>query len=298
GLIRPNNKLTIQYLLSASKDKGRDSTGIAGNFKIQYYNNKFFWYYQAQYISAAYTPGMGFVFQNDVLYHQSVEFFSIRPKKWHWMRELETGFDINYYQQASTLKFQQGYLYIYPIYLILNNGGVVQYAYRPNWQNIDFDFSVLGLPIEKRRYSYGLHELTYNTDPSKKISMRADYNFGTYYDGRMQAATLGLRLAPSPAIALTGNYSFDNLQHIGKEELNIKTSIYSLQLKLAWNPQWQLSAFWQYNSYDKQGQVNARLSWQFAPLSYLYIVYNETNYKNSPLNNQALISKITYLKQF
>lgn len=298
GLIRPNNKFTIQYLLSASKDKGQDSIGLAGNFKVMYYNNKFFWYYQAQYISDKYRPGMGFVFQNDVLYHQSVEYVSIRPKKWTWLREWEAGFDINYYQQASTLKFQQGYLYIYPIYALLNNGSVVQYAFLPNWQNINFDFAVLGIPLQQRRYSYGLHELTYNTDESKHISFKADYNFGSYYNGRMQAATFSFRLAPGPKMALVGGYSFDNLQHVGINNENIKTSIYSLQLRLAWNPQWQLSGFYQYNSYAKQGQVNARLSWQFAPLSYLYIVYNENNYKGIPLKNQALISKITYLKQF
>jgi hypothetical protein len=241
---------------------------------------------------------MGFVFQNDVLYHQSVEFVSIRPKKWKWLREWEAGFDINYYQQASTLQFQQGYLYIYPIYLILNNGGLVQYAFHPNWQNINFNFSVLGIPLQQRQYYYGQHELTYNTDNSKKLSFTADYNFGDYYNGAIQAATLGFRLAPGPKLALLGDYSFDNLQHVGKDELNVKTSIYSLQLKLAWNPQWQLSAFYQYNSFNKQGQVNARLSWQFAPLSYVYIVYNENNYKDTPLKTQALISKITYLKQF
>jgi len=298
GLIRPNNKLTIQYLITASKDKTQDSIGLAGNFRIQYYNNKFFWYYQAQYISDKYRPGMGFVFQNDVLYHQSVEFVSIRPKKWTWLREWEAGFDINYYQQASTLQFQQGYLYIYPLYMILNNGGLVQYAFLPNWQNINFNFSVLGIPLQQRRYSYGLHELTYNTDQSKHLSFKADYNFGSYYNGSMQAATLGFRLAPGPKMALLGTCSFDNLHHVGINEQNIKTSIYALQLRLAWNPQWQLSAFYQYNSFAKQGQVNARLSWQFAPLSYLYIVYNESNYKDLPLKNQALISKITYLKQF
>jgi len=298
GLVRPNNKITVQYLLTASKDGTNDSIGLAGNFKVQYYNNKFFWFYQAQYISAKYRPGMGFVFQNDVLYHQSVEFVSIRPKKWTWLREWEAGFDINYYQQASTLQFQQGYLYIYPAFIILKNGGIIQYALLPNWQNINFDFSVLGLPLQQRRYQYLLQELTYKTDESKHVSFKADYNFGSYYNGNINAATVGVRLAPGHKVALLADYSFNNLRKVGKYAQSINTSIYTLQLKLAWNPQWQLSAFYQYNSYNKQGQVNARLSWQFAPLSYLYIVYDEGNFNGTPLQNQALISKITWLKQF
>lgn len=298
GLVRPNNKIMVQYLLSASKDGTNDSVALAGNFKVQYYNNKFFWFYQAQYISAKYRPGMGFVFQNDVLYHQSVEYVSIRPKAWTWLREWEAGFDINYYQQAATLQFQQGYLYIYPAYIILKNGGVIQYALLPNWQNINFSFSVLGLPLQQRHYRYFLQELTYKTDESKHISFKVDYNFGSYYNGSINTAAVGVRLAPGHMVAMLADYSFNNLHKVGKYLQSINTSIYTLQLKLAWNPQWQLSAFYQYNSYNRQGQVNARLSWQFAPLSYLYIVYNDGNFNGTPIQNQALISKITWLKQF
>lgn len=298
GLIRPNNKWNIQYLASVSKDNNPDSVGFAGNLKVNYSTNTFFWYYKSQYISDKYKPGMGFVFENDVWYHQTVEFISIRPKKWKWLREWELGFDVNYYQKASTLAFEQADIYFYPFYLVLNNGGLFQYAYRPNWQNIDFDYSVLGIPIAKRRYAYGLHEFDYNTDASKHLSFTSDYTFGSYYNGSMQSGSVGFRLAPSAKLAFVANYMYDNFIHVGKDEMNLTTSLYTAQLRLAFNPQLQFSAFYQYNSFNKQGQWNARASWEFAPLSFLYIVYNENDFKGLPVKNQALISKITYLKQF
>ncbi|MEO6980212.1 MAG: DUF5916 domain-containing protein, partial [Mucilaginibacter sp.] len=163
GLVRPSNTLSIQYLVSASNNNSPDSLGFASYFKIKYFDNKFFFYYQNEFISQKYNPAMGFIFQNNAIYHQTVEFISLRPKnkKWSWIREAEIGFDVNYYQNANDFKFQQADLYIYPVYIVLNNGGVVQYAIRPNWQNINFDFSLLGVKLAQRNYSFTIHELTY-----------------------------------------------------------------------------------------------------------------------------------------
>jgi hypothetical protein len=60
----------------------------------------------------------------------------------------------------------------------------------------------------------------------------------------------------------------------------------------------QLSAFYQYNTFDKRARWNARGSWEFAPLSFLYLVFNESSFRDNPVQNQSFISKLTYLKQF
>lgn len=300
GLVRPSNTLSIQYLTSVSNNNSPDSLGFANYFKIKYFDNKFFFYYQNEFISQKYNPAMGFIFQNNVIYHQTVEFISLRPKnkKWSWIREAEIGFDVNYYQNASDFKFQQADLYIYPIYIVLNNGGVVQYAIRPNWQNINFDFSLLGVKLAQRNYSYTVHELTYQSDQSKKFSFLGDFNFGQYYNGTMQSAALGMRYAPSPMIAVSANYTLQKFEDFGLDKVNLRTNLYNVQLRAALNPQVQVSAYYQYNSFGKLGQWNARASWEFAPLSFIYLVYNENNFKDTPVKNQSMIAKISFLKQF
>ena len=300
GLVRPGNTLSIQYLTSVSNNNSPDSLGFANYFKIKYFDNKFFFYYQNEFISQKYNPAMGFIFQNNVIYHQTVEFISLRPKnkKWSWIREAEIGFDVNYYQNASDFKFQQADLYIYPIYIVLNNGGVVQYAIRPNWQNINFDFSLLGVKLAQRNYSYTVHELTYQSDQSKKFSFLGDFNFGQYYNGTMQSAALGMRYAPSPMIALSANYTLQKFEDFGLDKVNFRTNLYNAQVRAALNPQLQVSAYYQYNSFGKLGQWNARASWEFAPLSFIYLVYNENNFKDTPVKNQSMIAKVSFLKQF
>jgi len=300
GLIRPSNTLTIQYLSSVSNNNRPDSLGFSNYFRIKYFDNKFFFYYQNEYISQKYNPAMGFVFQNNVIYHQTVEFISLRPKnkKWSWIREAEIGFDVNYYQNASDFKFQQADIYFYPIYIVLNNGGVVQYAIRPNWQNINFDYSLLGVKLEQRHYSYVVHELTYQSDQSKRFSFSGDFNFGDYYNGVMQSAAIGLRYAPNPHLAVLTDYTLNRFQRLGQDRVNLRTDLYDIQLRAALNPRVQVSAFYQYNSFGKQGQWNARASWEFAPLSFIYLVYNENNFKDTPVQNQSMIAKVSFLKQF
>lgn len=99
---------------------------------------------------------------------------------------------------------------------------------------------------------------------------------------------------------ITVDYEYNELISVGSEtdNENLSTSLITGGLRLAYNPNIQASLLYQYNSFDEQGRWNVRGSWQFAPLSFIYIVFNETNFRSTQLQNQSLICKITYLKQF
>jgi hypothetical protein len=60
----------------------------------------------------------------------------------------------------------------------------------------------------------------------------------------------------------------------------------------------QLSAFYQYNTFDERGRWNVRGSWEFAPLSFVYVVFNENDFRQTDSRNRSVINKISYLKQF
>jgi hypothetical protein len=65
------------------------------------------------------------------------------------------------------------------------------------------------------------------------------------------------------------------------------------------SPRLQWSTFYQYNTVQKRGTMNARLSWEFSPLSFLYIVYNDRQPilgGNVP-TARSLIVKLSWLGQ-
>jgi hypothetical protein len=60
----------------------------------------------------------------------------------------------------------------------------------------------------------------------------------------------------------------------------------------------QLSVFYQYNSFDRRSRWNVRGSWEFLPLSFLYLVFNDSMVEPSGQQTQAFIGKVVYTHQF
>jgi hypothetical protein len=298
GLIRPNDSWTIQYLATASRDNSDDTLGFAGSFYAGRFLPKWYYGWVSKYVDQKYVPGMGFVFAQNTVHHNPGGYFIWRPKKMKWIRRQDPGFFVNYYHNANDGRFQQADIYIFPIYLIMQDGSFFQYSVTPTWQRIDFDFSILGLPIAMQDYFYTRQKLEYNTDQSKKYSINGSFEFGPYYNGRLKTTRAGFRIAPLPNIALTVDYEYNDVTRMGEERSNVDANLITGSLRLAYNPNVLASVFYQYNSLTEQGRWNVRGSWQFAPLSFFYIVFNDSAFDNSLVQNQSLICKLTYLKQF
>jgi len=301
GLIRPKSELTISYMLSGSRDNSNDTLGLAGKIFAGYSSNKVYLGWLTRFVTEDYNPDMGFVFQKNVIWHNPGGYFIWRPKNILWIRRFDPGAFFNYYHDADDPgNFQQGNIYLFPIYLIFTNGSFFEYAIYPTWQNINFNFAPLGIPIEQGDYYYTRQQVTYNTDQSRKFSISGKFSWGGFYNGDRLTVNGGVRFAPIPHIAFTADYEYNNLKEVGEFEENLETHLTTLGARFALNPRVQLSAFYQYNSFDEQGRWNIRGSWEYRPLSFIYLVFNDTqiNSMDNPFEEQQLIGKITFLKQF
>lgn len=301
GLIRPRDEFTLSYMVSGSRDNSSDTLGVAGRLFAGYSTNNFYLGWLTNFVTENYNPDMGFVFQKNVIWHNPGGYFIWRPKNIPWIRRFDPGAFFNYYHDATNPgNFQQGSIYLFPVYLIFTNGSFLQYAIFPTWQNINFNFAPLGIPIEQNNYFYTRQQVDFNTDQSAKLSGSGRINWGQFYNGRRSTLTAGLRYAPSVHAAVTVDYEYNDLKNLGIDQTDLTTHLVSVGTRLALNPRLQLSTFYQYNSFDKQGRWNLRFSWEYKPLSFLYIVFNDSriNDLDNPLQEQQVISKITLIKQF
>jgi hypothetical protein len=298
GLFRPRDDVTLQFLVSGARNNTNDSLGTMGTIYAEYKPNKWFLQYWTKWVSKKYNPGMGFVFGNDVVYHKGGGYYIWRPKKWNWMRRWDPGVFVNYYHTASTGRLQQYDVDIFPVWIFFKDNSKLTWDIFFNRQVIDFDFAPLSMPIARGDYRYVRNLITYSSDASRKLSASLSYEGGGYYNGRLHTLTGWLRFAPLPQASLRADYSRSRFQGVGSRSINANVDLYSVELRLAYNPRIQASVFYQYNSFNQQGRWNARGSWEFAPLSFLYIVFNEISFSNSLLRNQSVINKISYLKQF
>ena len=307
GLIRPKSELTISYLLSASLDSEVEGTGFSGRFFAGSSTNKYYLGYVNTFVSEDYVPDMGFVFQKDVMYHSPGGYAILRPKSLPFIRRWDPGAFVNYYHDFEDFgNFQQANLYIFPIFTWFRDNSFLEASFTPTWQNINFDFSPLGLDIERGDYSYTRFLFRYNTDQSKKLSGSIRYNFGDFYNGTRNTVISRLRYAPLPQVSFSIDYEHNNINGVGITQEDLDTDLYTASIRLALNPRVQLSTFYQYNSFDEQGRWNVRFSWEYMPLSFVYLVFNDTQTDSfdpviasqTVATNRQFISKITFLKQF
>ncbi|WP_435622835.1 DUF5916 domain-containing protein [Flagellimonas sp.] len=301
GFIRPQSEVTFSYLLSTSIDSETEENGYAGRFFAGKRTNDYYIGYFNNFVSENYTPDMGFVRQRNVMQHSPGGYPILRPKWLPFVRRWDPGAFFNYFHDFEDFgNFQQSNLYIFPIYTWFKDNSFLEASLTPTWQNINFNFSPLGLEIAEGRYSYTRYTLRYNSDRSKKFSGSIRYDFGNFYNGVRNSVIAGLRYAPVPHIAMNIDYENNNINGVGILSEDLNTDLYTGTLRLALNPRVQLSTFYQYNSFDEQGRWNVRFSWEYTPLSFIYIVLNDTQTEIfDPIQQSTqFISKITLLKQF
>ena len=301
GQIRPTSTVDVQYLLSTSIDEQSGQTGYAGRIFVGNTRSKLYMGWVTEYTDANYNPGMGFVRQTNVISHNPGGYYIWRPKNIDWIWRWDPGAFINYNHDATNpSNFQQASIWIFPVWLYFKDRSFLEMSFTPTWQNINFSFAPLGLEIEQDNYYYTRYTIRYNTDRSKKWSASGRYDFGKFYNGNRNTIELSGRLAPIPHIALTVDYEHNDLDGVGIENRNLNTNLVTVGSRFAVNPRLQLSAFYQYNSFDEQGRWNVRASWEYQPLSFVYVVFNDSRIENEfdPFQEQQFISKVTLVKQF
>ena len=125
--------------------------------------------------------------------------------------------------------------------------------------------------------------------------------WGSYFDGNLTTSDFTLSIIPIPHISLAAKYNANYFQNVGINQTTKNVNLFSIEGRFAINPRIQLSGLYQRNSENDLENINIRFSWEYQPLSFLYLVYNSNNFQIdenlSQVENQ-LIGKIGYLRQF
>jgi len=125
---------------------------------------------------------------------------------------------------------------------------------------------------------------------------------GQFYDGHRVALAPGLVWnAVPPHLELGADYSFNAIRFPGRD-LSLDVHLLRLRVRVAYDPRLSLSTFWQYNSVEDLGSLNARLRFNVRDGTDLWIVYNETintdRYSYTPIppvsQGRALMIKYTH----
>lgn len=300
GVHRFGEKWRIKYLWSNSFDKSGSTaaTGSGANLNLDYTSNRLFLFSNHSLISEDYKPGIGFVSRENLLIHSTGIIPVFRPSwKPKFVRSIQPGVIINAAQRLSDLSMQEGSLDIWPIYIYFNDGSRIDFRYQLAWQILTADFNLVDAVVSSGRYSFNSYKIRYNSDLSRRFSFTGSIETGGYYNGRLHALSAELKIAPSRYISFINNYEFNRLCSIGVSNQSFDTHLFTSSVRLALNANIQLAGFYQYNSTLNTGRLNLRFSWQYRPLSFIYLVFNSQRNTDLKTTEQQGIFKINFLRQ-
>ena len=143
-------------------------------------------------------------------------------------------------------------------------------------------------------YYYTSYEMEFQSDRRKVFSYSLEPGYGDFYNGTRFSfeGDMSLRIQPTVFLSLAMNY---NSIRLPQPYESADLWLVSPRINITFNK----SVFWstliQYsNQLDNLG-FNSRLQWRFAPLSDLFLVYNDNYFVNTIMPRSRSINlKLTY----
>lgn len=290
----------IQFSGTVSTSTRDDRTDFASTWQLTRTTQRSGAGLTGAWVTERYDPLTGFVSRPNVILTNPVYNFTFQPK---WLPSsvvwLKPWVATYLYHSPQTFALQEGLTQVRGEILYRNGAQLVPFI-ESNQQRPSVPIPLLpGVEIAPGAYDYMRYGLEAKSDQSTKVSTTANLSTGTFFDGLLDRAAVGMRYSPSPYVAVRADYEVNRLRSIGTRDSSFVTHLVAPELRVFLNPRVQWSAFYQYNTLQQRGALNARFSWEFAPLSFLYVVYNDRQAIQGGNTPQArsVIVKLSWLRQ-
>lgn len=281
GFTRLGRTLSLDGMVSGATAGGGQGAGFAAYGSVIRATNTLKLTGDAYLVTRDYDPPTGFVARTDIVRTSGTIGYNWRPA---WLpkaiRSLYPYAGTFLYTGASDRRLQETFSETW-VDFSFNNGGLLYPALQNFYQRLDTPFSpVRGVRIAPGSYPYWRTEWMARSDQSARYGGSALVSTGGYFDRKADQWTLTARAAPVPHVAVAVTYGGNRFRaapadSAGRPQPDVTTHLIAPELRLALNPRLQFTTFYQCNTDAARGALNARLSWEFAPLSYVYLVVND-----------------------
>jgi hypothetical protein len=302
AFFRFNQKLSFSGMATLTQDSRGNQDGVAAYGQFLYTTNTFTTYWTNTYVSENYNPAMGFVSRTNIASNALGIDMNVR-KSWmpKWIRSWQPGVYTEFYHSLKTGKLIEQSILSGPLWFNLQNGGILGGYVLASVQNLEDTFRPVGITIKPGHYEYFRKGFLLASDPSSKYSGSFEYGWGGYYNGFLHTIDAQGRLAPIPFINLGLTWSRNTFENMGVARENKTVDLVILESRLALSPRLQWIGFYQKNTTDQLNALNMRLAWEYQPLSFVYLVFNASDYQGtdkSTQKQQSFLAKLSFLKQF
>ena len=297
-LASEDNTWVGKYFLHKSFSQGVKDKNYSAGFSTQYFDRDFNVRLSGIYVGDNYESDLGFLRRTDI--------FKITPKIERTFWPIESTIQKHSFSITPIFIWKPDLNFKNSDYTVIsrwkakfkNTGEFTAEMYnRFTYLFSAFDPTgtdgAIALPIDSS-YKYTTVSLGYRSDKRKTLSYQIEPSIGTFFNGKKYSfeANLAWRIQPKFSGSLQVNYDKINLPNPYPD-----ASIWLIgpKVDLTFNKSIFWSAFIQYSSQQKNIGINTRLQWRFAPLSDLFIVYNDNYFSNGFAPRfKSLNLKLTY----
>lgn len=296
------NVTAFASVLDQPDSTGAHARGVAAYGRVAYEGAQTGLYLTTGLISKAYVPVTGFVSRSDAIMVRPSTRLDFRPD-WRpsWMRSLTLNLDHQVFWSSSSGQLTDAYA-DWNAQLIRNDGGTLILSVLTTAQRPTSAFSpVTGVTVPAGSYDYARVGLSVQSDLSAPLSAGAGITTGPYFDRQLTEMSAQARWSPGPRFAIEGSALRTSFTGGG---LPVRAYLFQPLMRVGLTPRMNLSGFWQWNTDAGRGTLNVRYAWEWAPLSYLFVVYNDgRNFGHSLLDptalpdRRALVVKLSWVAQ-
>tara|TARA_Y100000991_G_scaffold189039_1_gene154736 strand:- start:5538 stop:7754 length:2217 start_codon:yes stop_codon:yes gene_type:complete len=159
-----------------------------------------------------------------------------------------------------------------------------------------------GSPLPKNsKYYYTNFDLSFNSDYSKDFNYKINPSFGKFYNGYKTSVDLEISQRIRPKFISSLEISYDKV-NLPQPYSSAKIFLIAPRFEFTFSKNIYWATLVQYSNQNDNLSFNSRLQWRFAPLSDLFLVYNDNYYTENRYNsifipranNRSINLKLTY----
>ncbi|MFQ5639333.1 MAG: DUF5916 domain-containing protein [bacterium] len=290
GNVRILGNMLVNTYFAASDEPGRTGERTAAALQVAWRDPLWDASFLLKTVGEDFNPGIGFVSRKGI--RQGFATVGAHPQPGiPKVFELNPYIDVNFFSDPDwTLESRE----IKPGFgLRFLNSSVLTLQYSARLERLIVPTTIAGVQVPIGEYNFNSATISYRSDSGRRMSWNASFTKGDFFDGNRTSVSGGLAIRPSPKWYLQTTFQANRLE-LGGQSLD--ANLFGGRLYYNHNTRTFFSVFIQVNQAADELISNLRFNLIHAPLSDIFLVYQERRDLDPDPGEGAILDRMLTLK--
>lgn len=297
NLASADNSWTGKFYVHKSLQPDDKKGNYSWQTTLTYQPRKFRYILDFQYVDQDFRADLGFVTRTGIMKNGNGFSYNFYPKSGTISQHGPGVMALLYWRQNLDFK-KTDHTYMLYYNLSFTDQSTMRLSMENQFVFLTNGFDPIrsgGVPLQSNNgYRFNQYEVTYQSNPAKVFAFNVESSGGQFYNGHNFNASTEFTVRAQPWALFSLNARYDAIRLPAPHS---DANFWLLTPKV--DVTFSKSLFWstlvQYSNQRDNLGINSRLQWRFAPLSDLYLVYNDNYYtKDFGPKFRSINLKISY----